>query len=659
MGTIVEYPPLIAQISPPQAPQPPAAPVLPSPPIPGTSDPRAIVRRLVTMMKGDKSADVLSSVTNLASSQQTKELEEALIDELTQDELTKYGYELRRVIRFVLAKDAGIITGKNGTPFTVSAGQEQVTRLVDGVVKLNTAVKLTTGYARDSREAYTISFEGPADNMHWLQFIWRQMTAVYPPSAAGSKSREVKIKMRQNHAGRAYLLTTDENRPRWTTDGAIKDRPFYEEGTTVKRTSNKLMLADDPSRGEGQVAPLFNSAIPPDKCISTFHAATYLIKDIKVLYRADVELHWTIRKQKVGPAGWIAYGRVANQFDAAHRAALALQFPAFDYLPGPLIEAPVPRDEFDPVSLVDPLITGWAPGRTPLQRYETAAAIGKANLIEDVEDDPLKINQGNPKQGLNYLPTLGNPGQTGYIDEKAKFHNPDLPAERFAARPKVAIILGDQAFIWGTAPPGGKAPNEREKAYSIATMRHEMAHAAHNMMAIGWLLKWRDELTKTKFQDWLSGEKKAKRITEVDFELVSTGLPPNTLGPTEALAWTEGFVTALPFLPTQPDLASLLKKEVWPAAISELEGILKYYENLKSDEVQKAVKRRIETGICGVLRKDEKETLIKWIKFLLELEKLSPKTSDENKAVADLETYFSKNKMFLKEIRKIAQNCPA
>ena len=352
-----------AQPQPPSAPaqpQPPSAPAQPSQPRAGTADPRANVRRLVKLLKNDKRTDALSDVASLTT-KQVEQLEPALLDELSKDEITKHGYELRRIIRFVQAKAAKSLQDENGTKFLMGTGHQRETKLPDGgVVKLVSDVKIT---AQAADNGYAITFEGPANNTHWLQFIWRRIVAVHSPS--GSKSREIPVQMRINRAGRVYLLTSDRNNPRWTTDGAHKDRPFYEEDTTVERTSNALTLADTPSSMGQQVAPLFTMDPTLEKCVSTFHAAAYLIKDLEVLYRADIEMVWTIKKQRIGPAGWIASGRVANQLDAGHRAALALQFPKFDYLPGPLIEPPVPRDQFEPLWLQDPLLTGWDPNRLP------------------------------------------------------------------------------------------------------------------------------------------------------------------------------------------------------------------------------------------------------------------------------------------------------
>ncbi len=628
------------QITPIYAPQAPSPPAPPPPPISGYGDPKTAVRKLVTYMKEKKSLDL--DLLPLLPLSVLEAIEQALLEELDQDELKKFGYKLRRIIRFVLAKNAGLLAVKSHRGFSPSPGRKQVLNLPAGKVTLSTGVKLNYP-GRGSNEGYTISFDHPADNIHWLQFIWRNITAV---SQAGGNTREMPIKMRLDHAGRVFLLTSDVSMPRWTTDGGKPGTPFYEENTASNRLDNELTIGDDPSPMETSVAPLFKSVSPPAKCISKFHAAAYLIKDMEVLYRADVELVWTITDKRVGPAGWIAYARPASELDAAHRAALAMQFPKFDYFPGPPIGAPVPRDNYDPVSVLDPLVTGWVLGRKPLERYETAAVIAKANLIEDVVDEPkIKINETDLDQGLNYKPSLSAPGETGYVDVDGKYSNPKLPTERFRPLPKVASILGDKAFSWGSS-----ATNERNKDYTIATVRHEMAHASHNRTAIGWLLKWRDELTKQPFEVWL-GE---QNISPVDLKLVSAGIGSMDLAATEALAWTEGFVTALPFLPAHPMWAFVDEKDKWPAAIAELAGGVRF---LSDQDVENAVKARIQSGICGVLRKDQRDAVVEWINFLIDPKSLNPTTADDKGAVGEINSHFGDKKTFLEDIRKIVQNC--
>ena len=106
--------------------------------------------------------------------------------------------------------------------------------------------------------------------------------------------------------------------------------------------------------------------------------------------------------------------------------------------------------------------------------------------------------------GLNYSTKLSVEGETGYIDAKGDYHNPDFPVTRDGPLPGAAIILGSGAFSWGNKS------SPRPKAFALATMRHEMMHGIQEQLAIGWLLKWRDEFTGRSFSNWLTEERKTK-----------------------------------------------------------------------------------------------------------------------------------------------------
>jgi hypothetical protein len=613
-------------------------------------------------------ADVLGYVSTLPRPS-VENLEAALIPELTEEELRTSGYPLRRVFRFVAARYAGLLADNHGEGFTITGGSTQTTSLPGaGTVKVTGA---TIPGAQQSKEAYALLFDGPSSEVHWLQFIWRQIVAVYPASGKGGKPREVAIQQRVTvSSGRSYLLTSDRDHPRWTTDGAEKSRPFYEDNSPAKRTATSLQIADDPTPLAHVLKPLLNSAKPPDKGISRFHATAFLVRSMEVLYRADIELEWTITSGRVEPARPIIQVRPATELDAGHRAALAVQFAKFDYFPGPLIGPPVPRDPFEPISIPKDWPTG------ALERYQSAAKAANAALIEDVEEKgtnpdkdgrvDLVIATTKPKAGgLNYDPPLDpNVGETGYVDHEAKYHNPDMPFDdrlhppdgRLHPLPKVAIVLGEKAFNL----PGAPRPME----YTIAVLRHEMAHASQDQMAKGWLLKWKDELTRKEFPRWLDNQKNIKSITPLDFDLVSGGVStPPTLAAVEVLAFTEGFVTALPFLTTPPSL-SVIVVDVpkWPAAIQELRGAFAKFALLKSDtdkstRVWKAMTARMRTVICGSLEKARRETLVSWIDVLLDPDSLHPTSPSEKLGLQNLRADFSKAKSMLKEIKNIAQSC--
>ena len=74
-------------------------------------------------------------------------------------------------------------------------------------------------------------------------------------------------------------------------------------------------------------------------------------------------------------------------------------------------------------------------------------------------------------------------------------------------------------------------------------LRHELEHAVHNRMAIGWLTRWRDDAkaakAKTSFTTWLDKQEMSPVDRALVKERVSGGMSS-----TETLANLEGFMAA-------------------------------------------------------------------------------------------------------------------
>jgi hypothetical protein len=308
---------------------------------------------------------------------------------------------------------------------------------------------------------------------------------------------------------------------------------------------------------------------------------------------------------------------------------------------------------------------GW-PNKPPIDRLRAAAKAANAKLIEDVDEDPgtevLVINDGSKKSGLSFFGALRgkgtNPvgGETGFVDEAGQYHNPALPHKRAGALPKVAMILGEDAFQWGDSQTGSMS-QMRDKFYTLGVMRHEMMHGVHNRVAAEWLLKWRDELTRDDFVTWLNKQFAAKQLSSHEQDLVLTGVPPLTTGPTEVLAFTEGFVTTLPFLPANPTLATFPKKEQWPASIAELDGLLRKMSGHSSSRGLKAAQEgRLHEVICGVLDKPQRDALVQWMDFLTSVDPQQASAAEKPAALL-FKAAFGSGKQFLIEVKKMAQKC--
>jgi hypothetical protein len=164
--------------------------------------------------------------------------------------------------------------------------------------------------------------------------------------------------------------------------------------------------------------------------------------------------------------------------------------------------------------------------------YAEIARLLNATVIEDVAGTrpqdihgALKDEGDRLKPGLNFVSRLEPPGRTGLLLE-GKFGVP-LPAERAGPLPRVAVLLGPTAFV---------ATN---KARTLTVLRHELEHAAHHQMAIGWLKRWRadEKAASTPLRAWL----KTQSIAPADLALVRERIDGTDVN-TEALAHLEGFM---------------------------------------------------------------------------------------------------------------------
>ena len=349
----------------------------------------------------------------------------------------------------------------------------------------------------------------PGD-MRWLQFAWREVVPEYAAAAKGAKPVRAPARGKLEHSGQVYHLTTDPKTPQWNTDTGSSRSPFYEQDTTVNRSASELTLVDFPSPMASMVGEFFaNTAHTPSRVVSHFHAATYLVQGTKIVYKADVDLTWDFSDAKHSTLKSAATGGPVKQLDAAHRTKLAAQFPDFAKLPGQAVNAPRHEPSFDIVRDLTPSGSlsedEWAK-RSTAEKFADIARLADAyNLIDAVTGTTESsinlagsVPGGTLKPGLNFSSQLRTKfadapsGETGYLDSKGAYHNPDLPAERTGPLPKIVIILGPNAFTRG-------------KAHALATLRHEMEHARHEQLALGWLVKWRDDKT-TAIVQGLAGD---------------------------------------------------------------------------------------------------------------------------------------------------------
>ncbi len=182
--------------------------------------------------------------------------------------------------------------------------------------------------------------------------------------------------------------------------------------------------------------------------------------------------------------------------------------------------------------------TTWAQqvrARAFLPLYAEIAALVQADRVEDVKATGGRVNPARRatfdelKPGLNFVAGVGSRGQCGYLYD-GRF-DAKLPATRDGPLPTVALLLSTRAF------------EPDNKSFTLGVLRHELEHAVHNRMAIGWLTRWRDDAkaakAKTSFTAWLDKQGMSPVDRALVKERVSGGMSS-----TETLANLEGFMAA-------------------------------------------------------------------------------------------------------------------
>jgi hypothetical protein len=204
-------------------------------------------------------------------------------------------------------------------------------------------------------------------------------------------------------------------------------------------------------------------------------------------------------------------------------------------------EAPKPTVLGDsPVTKLDGATDAktWAEqvrARQYLPLYAEIATLVQADRQEDVKATGGKVNAARRaafdelKPGLNFVGGVSSRGQCGYLYD-GKF-DAKLPVTRDGPLPTVALLLSTRAF------------EPDNKSFTLGVLRHELEHATHNRMAIGWLQRWREDAraakAKTPFASWLDKQ----TMSPVDRALVKERVTGG-VSSTEALANVEGFMAA-------------------------------------------------------------------------------------------------------------------
>ncbi len=628
-----------------------------------------LARKLGTKLKAGKRDDVLADIEALPAGDLSG-LELAVTEAFALDK--DLAEDLRRVIRFVRHKPkvgaGGAFGPPKGKPEGGAVEKGAAAKVGIGTVEVKTGVSVETAGAGSSAEAYTLSYTGDdADKMHWMQFVWRKVDPKFP-AKTGTPSKPMEKKL--THSSRDYPLTTDKSKPGWLVDSGMdpgttpgaSGKAFYEESVPVNRSAKAVRMTDFPSTMEREIAPLFADASKaPTSVVSHFHADTYLIRNMDVVYRAQIDLEWEFKSATPSPVKATVTGGAADHIEAEQRATLVTTDPTVDFLAG---AKPDPLGEFAPIKDLSPLGTlsekDWAAAKSDEIRFADIVKVAHAEWINETSGVPSStIHHVNDKKdaqpGLNLVDSLpGGEGETGYVDAAGHYVGRALPIDKTGPLPRIATILGAEAFKNG-------------KASALETLRHELRHATHNQLAIGWVLKWRDEekVGGKSFKVWLAAKHKANKISDLDYDLVQTGMErddPKTRTTfwdktaTEVLAHVEGIVTGLPFLPLKPGVDAMKRAGSknpleYGVVIDQLHLMRVYFDGAGAAAKTQAP-QRLHDFCCQELDSAQRSTFVAWLKFLLGLPTMKATTTEEKQVQGDWKGYDSFLKQMLTAVQK-------
>ena len=234
-----------------------------------------------------------------------------------------------------------IVFRRNPGPATVPAHPEEATvtnagdekyrgKVPGGAVSVRTGVEVDTTDGKMG-EAFALVYKGKeAGKTRWLQFIWREVE-VHPPKGAPIYLGDTVGTADANQ----YKLTTDKNKPIWNTDAAKgAPSPFYEDSGLNNRTAQATAMFDAPGPNASLVKPQFDPPVSATTVISRAHFATYLVRDMEILEKIEIDVEWVFTSKAAPPRSHNVTRRGAvSALDPEQKERLTAQFPKFAYLP--------------------------------------------------------------------------------------------------------------------------------------------------------------------------------------------------------------------------------------------------------------------------------------------------------------------------------------
>jgi hypothetical protein len=270
--------------------------------------------------------------------------------------------------------------------------------------------------------------------------------------------------------------------------------------------------------------------------------------------------------------------------------------------------------------------TQWA-SKSRLDQFSDVAQIAGATSMSSVSSTAASsineisdVSVGGPaKPGLNLAKKYDHDATAGFVEDGGTWRGDILPARSSGAAPQVALILGPKAFA-------------HDEVYALGSIRHEMEHARHMELSIAWLLKWRDDGAKKSFSTWIAEQAKNGNIPPEVLPLIRVD-HDTPRGDTELLAYIEGFVTTVQYLPDKPDL-SLMLTGSYPHAISQLQELGNPQNAGWSEKVRTQGLDRIHELCCKGTNAAGRQKLVAWLEALLDPTRFgTPTNKDEERAI--------------------------
>jgi hypothetical protein len=212
-------------------------------------------------------------------------------------------------------------------------------RVPGGVATANTGVRYRKAHPdaldRDPDAVslgYALSYVGDSSaSTRWLQFVWFEVISKRP----GGPEDGEPLALGLEAADRPLETTTDRGDRHAIVDAATSLSAFYEEKGASNRTANSTTIFDAPtSQSSRFVDAQFSGSNPATQVTSKAHMVQYLVRDMQVLLRVNIDITWVFTSKAV-PTPTFAKPRaqVVPHLNPEHRRALVASHQQFSFIP--------------------------------------------------------------------------------------------------------------------------------------------------------------------------------------------------------------------------------------------------------------------------------------------------------------------------------------